>query len=137
MNNTDEKNDIKVSIEISQLTDKLFEVIEIFKEDRKMAKKNYEDISFQLDKITEIAHMSEDAKLEKEKNIALKLVFDSASRLEMVVKTLTEILINQMNAESRERIAKHLASGSGDPNKQIPNGAIDLTKIPLKTKQQN
>ncbi len=135
MNNNDEK-DIKISIDISQLTGKLFEVIEIFKEDRRLAKRNYDDISAQLDKITEVAHMSEDAKLEKEKNVALKLVFESANRLEMVIKTLTEILVNQMNAESRERIAKHLASGAGDPSKQIPSGAIDLTKIAYKKEKE-
>jgi len=136
MNNTDEK-DIKISIDLSQLTDKLFEVIEIFKEDRQLALDNYKDISAQMDKILEVAHSSEDAKLEKEKNVALKLVFDSANRLEMVVKTLTEILVNQMNAESRERIAKHLASGAGDPSKQIPSGAIDLTKISYKKEKEN
>ncbi len=124
-------NEIKIGIELSQLTEKLFEVIEIFKEDRAMAKRNYDEISSQLEKITEIAHMSEDAKLEKEKNVALKLVFESANRLETVIKTLTEILINQMNTESRERIAKNLIAVT-DPNKQIPQGAIDLTKITYK-----
>ncbi len=124
-------NEIKIGIELSQLTEKLFEVIEIFKEDRAMAKRNYDEISAQLEKITEIAHMSEDAKLEKEKNVALKLVFESANRLETVIKTLTEILINQMNTESRERIAKNLIAVT-DPNKQIPQGAIDLTKITYK-----
>jgi len=131
----DDKNTI--TIDIDKLTQKIEEVITIFRHDRQLALDNYKDISAQMDKILEVAHCSEDAKLEKEKNVALKLVFDSASRLEMVVKTLTEILVNQMNAESRERIAKHLASGAGDPSKQIPSGAIDLTKISYKKEKEN
>ena len=127
-------NDETINIDIEKLTKKLEEIIEIFKEDRTLAKNNYDDISSQLEKITNVAHMSEDARLEKEKNIALKLIFESANRLEMVVKTLTEILVNQMNAESRERIARVLINGSGDrdPNKMIPTGPIDLTKVTQK-----
>jgi len=94
----------------------------IYEEDRTTAISNYQSIRSQLENILDDAHMSEDGKIESEMNKALDLVFKSSNKLETVIKTITTITINQLNNESRERVAKVLVD-------RVPDKAIDFDEM--------
>jgi len=112
---------------LNELTELLRESIIMCKEDRKMAKDNYSALRQQLDNILDSdLESSEDGKLEQELNKALKLVFESGSRMESVISAITKILITQLTNESREKVAATFTGGSFDPKKQIINQPIDL-----------
>lgn len=102
--------------------DKLIQLLErtlsIFEEDRALAMKNYKAFEEQMESIfADDALMSEEGKIEQQRNKALELVLKSADRLETVLKTITNITIQELNNESRERIADKLQGSI--PNKPI------------------
>jgi len=120
-----DENNIK---RLDELTDLLRDSIKLCKEDRKLAKDNYDALRSQLDNIIDSGmESSEDGRIEQETNRALKLVFESGTRMESVINTITKILVAQLNAESRERVAANIFGNNGGFNpKQIVNKAIDL-----------
>lgn len=118
------KNEVVlVGENLKELTKLLKENIDIFRVDRDMAVSNYNAIKEQLDAIRDTdCLMSEDAALEKQLNVALDLVFKSSQRLDNVIKIVTQVILTQVNTESRERIANTLKDS-------IPNRPVDFSKL--------
>ena len=85
--------------------------IKTYENDKQMAIENYNALKSQLDNITGSLdlHMSEEAKLEAQVNVALNLVFKASERLDKVIKITSDIMINQLNNLTKERIAKTFA----------------------------
>jgi intergrase/recombinase len=71
--------------------------------------------------------MSEDGKLEKEVNGALKLYLESGKRLEKVVEILTRIVIENLNNTSKEKIADTLVGG--DRGQDYIENPIDVSLL--------
>jgi len=106
--------------DVDELTNLLRKSIEIYEKDRKLAIQNYEDLEKQLEVILDNGfEMSEEAKLEKEKNNALKLVIESGKRLDNAITTISKIIITQLNGESRERAAGLLSGEQGYVNDAV------------------
>ena len=98
--------------QLQSLNDLLNETVKVFKKDREMAIQNYQDLKAQLQSILDKdLEGSEEYKLEQQMNVALKLVYQAADRLERVVESITKITISQMTNESRERVAQSFATG--------------------------
>lgn len=108
-----------------KVTELLEQAIKTFESDRKRAIQNYEALKAQLDGITKELgmHQSEEAKLEAQVNVALKLVFQSSERLDRVIKTTSDIMINQLNNLTKEKIAKTFAM-----QREI-SGPVDIEKF--------
>ena len=109
------------SEKISQLTKLLQQSIALYEEDRKLAIQNYESLRDQRDHVVNELNleMSEEGKLEKEMNTALKLVFESGKRLDQMIETLSKLMITQLNNEARERIAGTLAGSERTVQKPV------------------
>ena len=124
-------DEMNIGTDIAQLTKLLEETIGMFRENRAMAKKNHENLRDQLDNIlAQGLEGSEESRLEKELNISLKLVFESGSRMEAVIESLTKILIASMNNESRERVASNIFGGNfGQEGKRLVTGKVDLKAL--------
>lgn len=106
--------------QLDRLSGLLENLLGIFNHDRSLAIQNYNDLKGQLDRILSNGfEISEDAKLESEINKALKLVFESSKKLETVIETISKILIQQLNNESREKIATTLTDGGLIPTKPV------------------
>jgi len=118
---------------LEELTVLLKKSIAICDEDRKLAKDNYTNLREQLDVILEKEmEGSEEFKLESEVNKALKLVFESANRMEAVISTISKVLISQINNESRERVAANIFGGgdfNGNGMKRIVTSPVNLKEI--------
>ncbi|HQM96602.1 MAG TPA: hypothetical protein PK705_06320 [Clostridia bacterium] len=107
----------------------LREALVICREDRKIAKDNYNSLRSQLDDIlARDMESSEDGKIEQEVNRALKLVFDSGNRMESVITTITKILVTQLTNESREKVAQSVFGGGGPGlnGRKIIDQPVDL-----------
>ena len=112
------------------LTKLLLETINVFKEDRKLAKDNYDALRTQLDNILDKdLEGSEEYRLEAAVNMALKLVFASAERLESVVESITKITIANLTNESRERVAQTFIGGGGNYGNQPIVGKVDISAL--------
>jgi restriction endonuclease Mrr len=108
---------------IQQLVDLLTRSLQLFEEDRQLALTNYNNLRSQMDSILEEdAHMSEEGSMERLLNDAVSLVFKSSQKLEAVINTITKITINELNNESRERVAQSL-SGS------MPKGPVSFNQL--------
>ena len=106
--------------QLDKLSGLLESLLTIFTSDRDLAINNYDGFKRQLDKILAGGfEISEDCALEGELNRALKLVFESSKRLETVIETVSKVLLQQLNNESRERVADKLAGGMMLPNKPV------------------
>ncbi len=109
---------------LNELSDLLKEGLTIYRQDREIALKNYNDLKRQLSNILEGDYeMSEEAKLEAECNKALKLVMDASKRYDEVVRRVTEIVSKQLENESREKISKNLGG-------LIPRHPVDFRNLP-------
>ncbi len=112
------------SNKLNELSELLKEGLCIYRQDREIALKNYNDLKRQLSNILEgDFEMSEEAKLEAECNKALKLVMDASKRYDEVVRRVTEIISKQLENESREKISKNLGG-------LIPNRPVDFRNLP-------
>ena len=119
-------NETHVSVNLEKLTETLERLIQIFEEDRETAKANYEIFKTQLDDILSKGYeCSEGGKIEAEVNKALKMIFESSNKLNMVMKTLSELIVNQLNNDSREKIATQFMQNSQD------NGGAFVKKVNL------
>ena len=123
----EEKNNDK----LNELTVLLKESIKISKEDRELAKKNYDELKTQLESVLDTGvEGSEEYKLEREVNSALKLVFQSGDRLEKVIDAITKVIVSQINAESRESIANNIfGGGAWNGSKKIIDSPVNLKKL--------
>lgn len=123
-NKNEAKNEVTLIGEhLQELTNLLRENINIYRSDRDMAVANYKSLKEQMDEIIGEKHlMSEDAALEKQLNTALGLVFKASERLDGVIKIVTQIIMTQVNTESRERIANTLKDS-------IPNKPVDFSHL--------
>jgi len=109
---------------LNELSELLKEGLCIYRQDREIALRNYNDLKSQLSKILEgDFEMSEEAKLEAECNKALKLVMDASKRYDEVVRRVTEIISKQLENESREKISKNLGG-------LIPRHPVDFRNLP-------
>jgi len=106
---------------LKKLSGLLEESICIYRSDRDRAIAHYDDLKRQLANILNGPfEMSEEAALERECNKALKLCFESSKRLDDVIKHVTDVIMTQLNNETREKVAKQLAgSGGGFPSKPV------------------
>lgn len=117
-----------VNSNTEELVALLQSAISIFKEDRKIAKDNFDALRDQLDNIlAQDLEGSEEYKLEKEMNTALKLLFDSGHKLEKVIESITKIIIAAMTNESKERVASKIF-GDGTDGKYITK-PINITEL--------
>lgn len=116
---------------LEELTKLLKENLELYKQDREIALKNYNLLKTQLQEIhAQDNLMSEDAALEKQLNIALSLVFKSGERLDNIIQTITRVIITQLNTQSREKIAQQLKD-------TIPQKPINFAQLLVHTNQNN
>lgn len=124
-------NDQRVSTNVTELTQLLSEAIAIFREDRRLARTNYDQLREQLDSIIDQGlEGSEEYRLEKEVNQALRLVFDSGNRMEKVIESITKILVTEINAESRERVAQNVFGVQfGDSGKRFVQGQVNIREL--------
>lgn len=118
---------------IMQDSKRLIELLEdsvtLYKKDRQMAIDNYEMLRDQLKQITTIQEMSEEGKLEKEVNMALKNVFLSGERLDAVIQSLSKILIGSMNAQARVQAAQAFSGIANNSNEKVITAPIDIGKL--------
>jgi len=112
---------------LQELTSLLQKSLDLYEKDRMMAIQNYNALRKQLDKILIETEMSEEGKIEKETNSALKLVFNSGKRLDNIILTISKIITNQTNSESKERIANILTGNMSDG--KLINKPVDITKL--------
>lgn len=119
----------EINEKAEKITELLQKAIETAEHDRTLALNNYKDLKAQLDAITGSLglHMSEECSLEKEINTALKLVFQSSERLDKVIKITSDIMINQLNNLTKEKIAKTFATA-----REI-TGPVDIEKFKRKS----
>jgi len=114
--------------DLTKLTSLLEQTLDTYQADRKIAKANYDMLVNQLESIHgDEMYMSEDGKLEKEVNNALRLYLDAGKRLEKVVEILTRIIIEKLNNESKEKVASILTTLNKDQG-YIDN-AIDVSML--------
>lgn len=99
----DENNNTLLELELL-----LKELINIYKADRTLAMNNYNSFRDQLENVLTSYESSEEARLEKEVNTALKLVLVSSDKLNIVIQTVSKIITSQMSAENREKVARIL-----------------------------
>ena len=100
--------------DIRRLSELLERVITLYEADRAMAETNYNNFRVQLDKILELGmESSEDGKVEAEVNKALKLMFDSASRLQGVIDTVSRVIIANLNNDAKKEVAAMFNPGGG------------------------
>lgn len=105
---------------LNELSNLLKESIDLYRADRDLALKHYKDIKSQLENVLDQEfEMSQDGILESESNKALKLVFDASKKLDKVIYYISNVVIAQLNNESREKIATSLASGGMIPSKPV------------------
>lgn len=119
---------------LGQDSKRLIELLEdsvaLYKKDRQMAVDNYEMLRDQLKQITTMQEMSEEARIEREVNTALKNVFLSGERLDAVIQSLSKILIGSMNAQSRIEAAKAFSGNNNNNNeKLIISEPIDIKAL--------
>jgi hypothetical protein len=115
---------------IDELTTLLRKSIAICEKNRTLAENNYNNLRSQLNDILETGvEGSEEYKLEKEVNNALKLVFESGARMDAVINTISKILVTQMTNESRERAALSFVQGGAFNGKQIVNQPVNLSGL--------
>jgi len=120
--------------ELEKLIELLEEAIDLYRRDRTMAIDNYDQFRDQLDNILKTGmESSEEGKIEKEVNIALRSVFESAKRLDSVIMTVTKILVTQLNTESRERTAGILAG----KNNEYIDAPVNISKLLENKKEEN
>jgi len=111
---------------LGELSELLKKAINLYEEDRNLALKNYKDMKGQLENVLDQDfEMSQDGILEAEVNKALKLVFESSKKLDKVIFHVTNVVIAQLNNESREKIADKFQAGGG----LIPNKPVDFNKL--------
>lgn len=119
------KQNVVESGEIKKLGAMLERVVEIYEKDRKLAETNYESLRAQLDNIIGSGmESSEDGKIEAEVNKALKLVFDSATRLQGVIEVVSRIIIANLNAEAKRDVA-NIFNGKGGLAKVNINSLLE------------
>ncbi len=108
---------------LNKLSELLQESISIYRTDRDRAVEHFNDMKSQLSAILSGPfEMSEEAALERECNKALKLVFESSKRLDEVIKRVTELIITQLNNESKEKIVQNMGN-------MIPDGAVNFNAL--------
>lgn len=113
--------------ESEKLVKLLEDSISLYKKDRDMAIKNYNDLKQQLNQATQAIDYTEDGVLEKEVNKALENVFKSGIRLDNVIQTLSKILMTSMNNNARVESAK--AFSGLLTNEKIVDKPIDITRL--------
>jgi hypothetical protein len=118
---------------LGQDSKRLIELLEdsvaLYKKDRQMAVDNYEMLRDQLKQITTTQEMSEEGKLEKEVNMALKNVFLSGERLDAVIQALSKILIGSMHAQARVQAAQAFNGMANGAHEKVITAPIDITKL--------
>lgn len=121
----------RTTTNVNELTKLLTEAIAIFREDRRLARQNYDALREQLDRIIDGGlEGSEEYRLEREVNNALKLVFDSGQRMEKVIESITKIMVVEMNNESRERVAQNVFGGQfGDQGRRFVRGQVNIQEL--------
>ena len=81
---------------LEELSKLLKKVIDIYDEDREIAKTNLDRLETNLEQITMAVPMSEEARLEKEVNTAVGLVFKAGERVDKVIQVVAKILVTQL-----------------------------------------
>lgn len=129
-----EVSEKEIHAKAEKITELLQEAIRTAEKDRALAENNYQMLKEQLEKITSDSRedgltieMSPDGELEKACNTALGLVFKSSERLDKVIKITSDIMINQLNNLTKEKIAKTFATA-----REI-NGPVDIEKFKRKS----
>lgn len=107
-----DKKETTMETEVYELNALLKESLQIYRDNRDMAKKNYETLKKQHSVIIMAAEMSEEGALERELNIAMKVVVDSGKHLDNVIQTISKLLTTQLNNDAKLRIADKVIDGS-------------------------
>ena len=125
--------------ELSELSILLKRAISLYEEDRKMAVTNYNDFKHQLSRVLmQSFEMSEEAKLEKEVNTAMSLVFKSGERLDSVIQIISKVIIQQLNNENRKEVAAIITSGGNDPTKKkVITSPVNIHNLLAENNKEN
>jgi hypothetical protein len=119
-------DDKTIEFNIEHISKMLEEALSLYKEDRSIAKKNYEMFQEQLQDIYDSGlPMSEEGALEREANLALKTYIDSGKRLEKVLDTVAKIFNNQMNNRTKLLVADKFT----DDSKKKLTAPIDFKSL--------
>ena len=118
---------------LTELSALLTKAISLYEADRDLALQHYQDMKKQLVSVlNQDFEMSQDGILESELNKALKLVFESSKKLDKVIFHVANVVVSQLNNESREKIADKFQGGGGS---LIPNKPVDFARLRGANKQ--
>ena len=99
----DKEQNTDLILNLQKLNDLLEETVTVVKDDRELAKKNYD---FLYEKLTGDDWLSsEEAGGERELNQALKLVIESSNKLTKILDTISKIGIAKIKADTLKEIA--------------------------------
>jgi putative cell wall-binding protein len=104
--------DKNVEIEIQKISSMLEDVLKAYKEDRKMAKEQYEMLKDRLEEVY-LSGMptSEDGILEQTTNQSLKLYLDISKRLDKTLEIVSKMFNAQMENQTKLIIADKIIDG--------------------------
>ena len=100
-----------IEVRLEKISGLLDESLEIFRTDKKLAKKNYDQLRSQLDDLLMAVEMSEEGKLEKAVNDGFRLYIQAGERLDSAINALNKILITQLNNATKLQVANKLSDG--------------------------
>lgn len=102
-----------IELEIMRISEMIEDILKAYKEDREIAKKNYELLKDQLEEIYESGMpMSEEGALEKSVNNALKIYIDVNKRLDKAFEIVSKMFNTQTNNHTKLLIADKIIDGN-------------------------
>lgn len=115
----------EIEIEIMRISKMIEDVFQSYKEDKEIAKKNYDMLKTQLEEIYDAGlPMSEEGALERETNNALKMYVDISKRLDKTFETISKMFTTQINNQTKLLIADKIIDGSSKLN-----GPVDFKML--------
>lgn len=109
-----------IELEMKKMSNMLEDVLKAYKEDRKMAKEQYEMLKEKLEEHYDSGlPMSEEGILESATNQALKLYLDISKRLDKTLDIVSKMFNNQMNNKTKLIIADKIIDGQQKLDKPI------------------
>ena len=100
--------------DLEKLTELISRTLELFEEDRTLAKENYDSIDAQLAEALVESEWgyTDGAKLEAEKNKSVDLYMKAGDRLTKAIEAMSKIVITNLNNENRLQVASKLTLGA-------------------------
>lgn len=109
----EEQKQSSVEVELQKISAMLSDVLTSYKEDRELAKGQYDFLKDRLAEVYDTGMpMSEDGILEDASNKALKNYIDISKRLDKILETVTKMFNTQNNNNTKLIIADKIIDGS-------------------------